>query len=161
MNTYQDAQESLRRVAAVLGSLTPGQRYHVSHVIGSEAMGQAKRDLIQRHGHVSRYAQSIGYEANSDKCEVFSDLGVFPGGRLRELGGEVRPFRRQFLFIPLRRGARPNDPTLERGVDFILVKRTVHRPEQNIFRALRTALASGALRDNLGDLITDQIQSAL
>ena len=35
-------------------------------------------------------------------------------------GGQIRPVRAKALFIPLRKGARPGDKSLVRGVDFVL-----------------------------------------
>jgi hypothetical protein len=37
-------------------------------------------------------------------------------------GGVIRPVRAKRLFIPLRKGVRPGDPNLIRGVDFVLAK---------------------------------------
>lgn len=37
-------------------------------------------------------------------------------------GGVLRPVRAKALFIPLRKGVRPGDPNLVRGVDFVLAK---------------------------------------
>lgn len=37
-------------------------------------------------------------------------------------GGVLKPVRAKALFIPLRKGVRPGDPDLVRGVDFVLAK---------------------------------------
>jgi len=45
--------------------------------------------------------------------------------RMRDIGGTIKPVRAKMLFIPLRPGARPGDPTLVYGVDFVLARKVV------------------------------------
>lgn len=135
---FDDAQRRLKSTARFVAS--------APRMIGDLTAGVVRRSIKQlprKRGGATRsnqWERSVEYEVQGRSVEVFYNLAVAKYARIRELGGEIRPFRAKFLFVPLRRDVRPNQPGLVFGRDFVLSKRVWH-PGTNVMQyAIRREL---------------------
>ena len=72
-------------------------------------------------------------------------------------GGVLRPVRAKALFIPLRKGARPGDPTLKWGVDFVLAKEV--KQKGNGFFTLTFEEMKAVANKQIGERVTALLEA--
>lgn len=76
---------------------------------------------------------------------VFYNLNTAVYARIRELGGEIRPFRAKALFIPLRPDVSSKDwKGLVYGEDFVLAKKVKHPATHVMKNTIRSELGSAS-----------------
>lgn len=89
---------------------------------GEFLLGEAGEKAPVDRGGLRESHMLEGPVREGDLWIVFAAYNIVYA-RMRDIGGEIKPVRAKALFIPLREGARPGDPTLVWGVDFVLAKK--------------------------------------
>lgn len=129
----RDVQHNLqvtedRLVSAISASMVQ----FTEHVIG---IAQQRAPI--KHGFLRASATVVGPEIIDRQIVLVGGFNI-KYARIQELGGIIRPRPpRRFLFIPLTDSARPGDPALTFGVDFVLARQVYIKPKLYLTRTVR------------------------
>lgn len=129
--------------------------------IGDSLAGEVRRSIKQLPKKTThqQWERSVEYEVSGRSVEVFYNLSVAKYARMRERGGEIKPFRfwsmsfigkdgkpaffkGRGLFVPLRPDVRPRQPNLIFGTDFVIAKRVRQSGTHVMEYAIRRELFS-------------------
>ena len=114
-----------------------------------EVLGEAHDRAPHRDGRLRESATRIGPVVTPGSIDVKGGFNLVYA-RIRDQGGEIRPVRAKALFIPLRRGVRPGEPSLVWGKDFVLARRVVQKGNRYLTGVLDEKMPKAA--EEIGSL---------
>lgn len=126
LNSFQvSLKKSLGNLAGIEKAFKEGAALATVQ-FAEHILGEAGAKAPLGEGPLRASATVEGPVIELDVIVVYAAFNIVYA-RMRDLGGEILPVRAEALFIPLRKGVRPGEPGLVRGVDFVFAKRVVQK----------------------------------